>query len=102
MSYEVLSKSSMKVPRQQIRVGEVDILVDGASERESVKREIAQAARDLMGDNTALKIQAFIEREAVQWRGYVARAIANRGGGLQVYFDNDPFLRYAMWLSEKD
>jgi len=102
MSYEVLNNTSIKMPRQQQRIGEIDILVDGASEREIIKREIAQAARDLMGDNAALKIQAFIEREAVKWRGYVAWAIANKDGGFEIHFDNDPFLRYALWLEEKD
>ncbi len=102
MIYEVLGHKRIKVPRQDIVVCETDILVDGASERETVRKALVQAARELMDDHFALKIQAFIEREAVQWRGYVAYAIADQGGGLRIYFDNDPFLRYALWLAERE
>jgi hypothetical protein len=93
--YEILSDINTPIPARDIDTRTVDILID-AGTIEAATPILRKAANELLTDY-ALTIHAYIEREAVKWQGWIGRVEYYADGVPRIYFDNDPYLREALY-----
>ena len=99
-SYTVLI--SLNTSLKNKRTHRLNVLLSGVEDKAGARAALAGIARDLMADNDEMVVYAYLEKQAVQWNGYIARMKAVRGQEPVIVFDNDPELRRQVYLSTVD
>jgi len=80
----------------------LNVLLSGVEDKAGARAELAGIARDLMADNDEMVVYAYLEKQAVQWNGYIARMKVVRDQEPVIVFDNDPELRRQIYMSMVD
>ncbi len=95
MNYRIYSKADVSTKRRQIYC--FAVVVEDVNTQTEMSMLANTIVRDLLGTSDLLLVWCYLEADAIQWGGYIARIEARKDDPAQVIFDNDPALRKAIY-----